>query len=109
MGKKAETTYYDNFFWVLGGIPHPGNNDFEYYIIPSGIMAKNIREVHVMWLNSPGKKGQAHNPNDLRAVLLPPQKNINGWGISDYLNRWDLIEEKLITKNLFNHSNPLNS
>jgi hypothetical protein len=51
VGAKAERCYGDNFFWVLGGIPAPNSSDkFEYFIIPSAVMAKNIAEAHQQWI-----------------------------------------------------------
>ena len=58
-------------------------------------MAKNVSEAHQLWLRTPGKKGQPHNDNSVRAVYLPPKKSITGWSIKRYLNRWDLVEQKL--------------
>ena len=96
VGLKAERDFGSKFFWVLGGIPLPGTTyDVQYYIIPSKVMAKNVYEVHQQWLNTPGKKGQPHKDNSVRAVYLPPRKSITGWSIKRYLNRWDLIEKKL--------------
>jgi hypothetical protein len=96
VGLKAQKDFGENFFWVLGGIPLPKSKaEFEYYIIPSQDMAKNVLEAHQMWLSVPGKKGQSHNENTIRTVHLPPRKSISGWDVSPYLNRWDLIEDKL--------------
>jgi hypothetical protein len=96
VGRKAEIDYGEAFFWVLGGIPAPGSSlDFEYYIIPASEMAKHISEEHNLWLNSLGKKGQSHNDSKVRIVTLPPSKSSSGWDISEYRQRWELIEEKL--------------
>lgn len=96
VGRKAEKFFSENFFWVLGGIPLPGSDKaFEYYIIPSKIMSAQIKEGHAGWLIAPGKHGQQHNDNNVRMVYLPPHNSGNSWDISEYLNRWDLIEEKL--------------
>lgn len=96
VGRKAEKDFGENFFWVLGGIPLPKSTaSFEYYIIPSHDMANNILQGHHMWLEAPGKKGQSHNDNAIRIVHIPPHKSNNGWDISEYRNRWDLIESKL--------------
>lgn len=96
VGMKSERHFGDNFFWVLGGIPHPGSHEpFEYYIIPSREMSNNITENHQIWLSNLGKKGQAHNDSQVRAVILPPRTSFNGWDISQYRDRWDLIEQKL--------------
>jgi len=96
VGLKSEKSFGKNFFWVLAGIPHPHQNkEFEYYIIPSAIMAKNIVEAHQLWLSTPGKKGQKHNETSVRAVAIPPKKSYGGWDISRYKNKWSLIEKKL--------------
>lgn len=96
IGKKAEKHTGDNFFWVLGGIPTPGSDKcFEYYIIPSEIMAENTRRTHQLWRDTPGQKGQAHNDTDVRMVMIPPYTSPYGWDISAYLNKWELIEAKL--------------
>jgi hypothetical protein len=96
VGLKAEIDYGENFFWVLSGIPEPTQDEaFAYYIIPSKEMAKNIREVYELWVRTPGQK-RPHDPeNKIRTAPIPPHKEINGWDISQYLNRWDLIKEKL--------------
>ena len=96
--RKAERDYGKKFFWVLGGIPTPGSDTaFEYYIIPSGEMAKNVAEAHRRWLSSLGKKGRPHKDSDVRTVHLPPGKSFSGWDIKEYRDRWDLIEDKLKT------------
>ncbi|HHX08848.1 MAG TPA: aspartate ammonia-lyase [Chloroflexi bacterium] len=96
VGVKAEKFFGDNFFWVLGGIPLPeSDRNFEYYIIPSRVMAENVKQRHSDWLKRPGRRGQPHNDNPVRGLLLPPRKSPYHWDISPYLNRWDLIEEKL--------------
>jgi hypothetical protein len=94
VGVKAEKNFGENFFWVLGGIPKPDSQlPFVYYIIPSSVMAREISKNHHAWLQSLGKKGQKHNDNNIRIVTLPPYKTV--WDISEYENRWDLIDQKL--------------
>ena len=93
VSQKAEINYGYNFFWVLGGIPQPdSDDDFEYYVIPSRIMAKNTKECHKLWLKTLGRKALSHKDNPMRGVHLPPSENLNGWSIKKYKNRWDLIE-----------------
>ncbi len=97
VGMKAEKSFGENFFWVLGGIPEPNSNrsEFLYYIIPASEMALNIKKSHNLWLKTPGKKGQSHNDSKIRIVNLPPTKSINGWDVSIYKERWNLIEDRL--------------
>ena len=94
--KKLKKNFGENFFWVLAGIPEPGSkHEFEYYIIPASVMSKNVYEKHQQWLKTPGQKGQPHNDNKVRMVLIPPRQSELFWDISEFRNRWDLIEEKL--------------
>ena len=97
VGMKAEKYYGSNFFWVLGGIPEPHQTEPpRYYIIPNEVMAKNVSEGYKQWVETPGAKGQQRSKeNTIRAVSIPPRKNLNGWDISEFENRWDLIEAKL--------------
>lgn len=96
VGVKAEKNYGKTFFWVLAGIPLPNSkDDFVFYIVPSKDMAKNVMEQHKIWLATPGKKGQAHNETSMRTIKLPPKKNLNGWNLEKYKNKWELIESLL--------------
>jgi len=96
VGMKAQRDFGPSFFWILAGIPSPGSDvPFEYYIIPCKDMAHNVSKAHHLWLETPGAKGQAHKDSKVRTVHLPPHKSLIGWDISQYLNRWDLIEEKM--------------
>jgi len=99
VGMKAHRDFGPSFFWILAGIPSPeSNRSFEYYVIPSADMAFNVSKGHDLWLKTPGVKGQAHRDSKVRTVHLPPYKSISGWNISRYLNKWELIEEKMRTK-----------
>ena len=96
VGLKAEKDFGENFFWVLGGIPEPNSKlNFVYYIIPSSVMATETSKAHQAWLETPGKKGQEHNDSKFRVVTLPPYTSITGLNVSEYQDRWDLIEQKL--------------
>lgn len=98
VGQKAEKDYGPNFFWVVAGIPtmETAIQEFSYYIIPSVVMAKNVKELHNLWYHTPGKKGQPHAETTLRTVMLPPGEE-HGWSLKPYLNNWKLIDEKLRT------------
>jgi len=96
VGVKATRFYDESFFWILGGIPLVGSDrPFEYYIIPSRDMAKHVSKAHELWLAAPGKNGEPHKDNTVRTVHLPPHKSFSGWDISEYLNRWDIIDNQL--------------
>ncbi len=61
-------------FFIAGELCRRGysavvtHRPFEYYIIPSEVMAKNVSEAHGLWLSTPGKKGQSHKDNSVRTV-----------------------------------------
>jgi len=95
VGLKAEKNYGDNFIWVLGGIPH-ANQDrpFEYYIIPSPVLAKHVSEDAARWLSEAGKNGHVRKNSSVRAIYLPPYKQYD-WSIEQYRDRWDIIEKLL--------------
>lgn len=96
VGMKAMQPFGESFFWILGGIPHPGSDRaFEYYIIPSVDMAHHVSHAHDLWLKTPGKNGRVHQESKIRTVHLPPFVSYSGWDISPYKNRWDFIETKL--------------
>ncbi len=99
VGKKAEIDYGKNFIWVLAGIPTSKSKDsFEYYIIPSPDVAKNVKEGHGKWLATPGKNNQQHNETTMRIIDLSPKASNAGWNVAQYKNRWDSIEKLLIDR-----------
>jgi hypothetical protein len=98
VGRKAEKSFGDSFFWVLGGIPKPDQKaEFEYYIIPADIMAARVKAEFKHWVESPGKK-KPHDPeNTFRCIMMPPVKDARLDWTKEYKNRWDLIEKKLLS------------
>lgn len=96
VGTKASRDIGPSFFWILAGIPSAeSSRPFEYYIIPSYDMSRNVLEAHELWLRTPGATGQAHKDSKVRIVHLPPRRSLCGWDISSYLNNWSFIESKL--------------
>jgi len=96
---KSQNDLGPNFFWVLAGIPEPDlAAPFEYYIVPSAEMARNMKECFKLWVTTPGAKGQQRNAeNTVRAVLLPPRQQQNGWSLEPFRSRWDLIIKAVAT------------
>jgi len=96
LGAKAEKNPGDKFFWVLAGIPEPGSKaEFEYFIIPAAEMAKNVAEYHQNWLTTPGKAGQPHKDNTVRAVAVGPGGPSYFWSVEPFKNQWQLLEQEL--------------
>ena len=102
VGTKAEKNYGKKFIWVLAGIPTANmSEDFEYYIIPSNVMSKNISLAHLQWLDDSNKisernpRANTRNQNNVRTASIPPNASYSGWRIDKYKNRWDIIEKLL--------------
>lgn len=93
VGLKAERNFGPNFVWVLAGIPHvDSDKPFEFYIISSSEMSKNVKEAHSKWLVDKASR----RDSKVRTVTLPPRANYIGWDISSYKNNWQLIEGLLM-------------
>ena len=78
--KKSEELVGDNiiyFFVTLNELDPP-----EYHIIPSNMLAEIVKQSYQEWLNTPGKKIQAHNDTNIRNFT--DYDNL-------YLNRWDFL------------------
>jgi len=78
---KNEKIEGDNIVYVFVKL-----NELEmpqYHIVPSKIVAEYVRESHQKWLDTPGKKGQAHNDNSMRKFADEDMK---------YLSKWDVLQ-----------------
>lgn len=96
VGFKAEKNSGDNFIWVLAGIPKANSNDvFEYFVIPSPVVSKNVSKAHQLWLSEAGKNGRVRQDSNVRTIHLPPNASYSDWRIDEYKNRWDIIEALL--------------
>ena len=78
--KKNEQLIDDNVFYVF--VSMKNLEAPEYHIVPSDVVAAQISQTHIKWLNEKGKNGQKHKDNSIRNFEDPDDK---------YLNRWDLL------------------
>jgi hypothetical protein len=60
------------------------------HVIPSSVVAEALRVDHQVWLETPGKLGQAHQPTKLRR-LRPKMRGQDGDWMQTYLENWDLL------------------
>ena len=81
LNEKAETYYADNLFYVFVILKGQQERP-DFFIVPSVIVARKIREGHQEWLRTPGRGGRPHRDNTIRT-----------WRDSDgeYLERWELL------------------
>lgn len=66
------------------------------YVVPSAVVAKVLSDSHQHWLNTPGKKGQAHNPTPMRRFKPDYGREAlsgyaAGW-LEPYREAWDLLK-----------------
>jgi hypothetical protein len=96
VGRKAETDFGPNFFWILGGIPLSNSaGNFEYFIIPSSEMARHVREYHFQWLGGVGKNGRVRRDSAVRIVGIGSKCYSYCWSAEPYRDRWDFITKQL--------------
>jgi hypothetical protein len=89
VGKKAENSYGENFFWVIVGLSGDEYQKDDFYIVPASAMSYNVRVLHDKWLRTPGKIGQQHKDNSIRNVHVG--KSRFDYDICQWKDRWDLI------------------
>lgn len=81
LNEKAENYFADNLFYVFVNL---NNNEKppEYFIVPSKIVSEQCESTHKEWLETPGKKGQAHNDSTMRKFTDDEKQ---------YHDRWDIL------------------
>lgn len=81
LNEKCETFFSDSHFYVFVGLGGPSERP-DYHIVPSKVVAKLVKRDHDKWLNTPGRKGQPHNPTPMRNFLDREDR---------YLEQWDFL------------------
>ena len=81
MNKKAESYYSDDLFYVFVNLCNL-NERPEFFIVPSKVAARYVKNGHIKWLETPGRRGQKHNDTTMRTFSDKDEK---------YLERWDLL------------------
>lgn len=77
LSSKNENIYEKNIFYVFVSLNELDNP--EYHIVPSNIVAKEIKQSHSEWLNTLGRKGQKHKDNPIRKFNDFNDKYLNNW------------------------------
>lgn len=60
------------------------------YVLPSSVVAEAIATDNAIWLATPGRNGQDHNPTKLRRLTNVMKGKEPGW-LEEYKENWDLI------------------
>lgn len=78
--QKLETAHADGLFYVFVTLRQPGDQP-EYYVVPSKVVADEIRENHRRWLATPGRRGQRRRDTTMRTFAA----------YAGYRDKWDLL------------------
>lgn len=79
MNKKHEVPIENLFFVFVNIVSHDNQ---EYFIISSIELAKLLKDGYDRWLETPNRKGEKHNPTDMREF-----NDLKGL----YLDKWELL------------------
>ena len=96
LSPKDETDKKTEFYYAFVTLKE-NKEPRDYYIVPSDIVSKSVREAHENWLKTPGKTGQKHNDNSIRLFRSKPSKYCPKWFkqelIDSYKNNIHALEE----------------
>lgn len=100
MGQKHEEIVSQHLFYCFVDLEEEATLPI-IYVIPSAIVAAVLKEAHQLWLDTPGRNGQAHNDTKMRR-LLPDylrgrelaadvsQRLGSGW-MEQYRENWSIL------------------
>lgn len=63
------------------------------HVIPEAISAEVVSKDHQIWLDTPGRQGQAHNASPMRRIKPKSSGQENGW-MDKYLENWSQITDR---------------
>jgi len=90
MSEKHETqTEEDLYFCFVNFEPSSPT----VHVIPAAVVAEIIKKDHQIWLGTPGKQGQAHNPSQMRRIKPKSSGQEEGW-MDEYLENWSQITDR---------------
>jgi hypothetical protein len=81
LNEKAEEYFGDSLFYVFVDLKGETQRP-DFFIVPSKIVAKYVRQSHIEWLNTPGRGGRKRNDSQMRRFRDPA---------GQYLEKWELL------------------
>jgi hypothetical protein len=93
MSKKHETTIAPNLLYCFVNISKD-TSVFKFYILPSKVVAKYVKEEHALWLDAKKTEGKAVKETDMRIFRVGTQTEkypIATPCAEQYENKWDLL------------------
>jgi hypothetical protein len=86
---QHETIIASNLFYIFVSIAKEANS-FRFFIVPSGVVAKYVKEQHEYWLTTRSNEGSGENKvRRFRIGLDEGGYAISTPLVKDYENRWD--------------------
>ena len=79
--KKGENYYADNLFYVFCNL-RDGNVRPAFFIVPSKVVAKQIKQNHIGWMKRPNRAGGKHKDTPMRKFFDSEEL---------YLEKWDIL------------------
>lgn len=86
LNQKIETAYSDKFYYVFVVLYKDDTKKPDFMIIQSKEIAAYISNGHRQWLDTPGKKGQSHNDNNMRIF------DAKDGAFKECWNNWSIFE-----------------
>jgi hypothetical protein len=62
------------------------------HVIPAAVVAEVVSKDHQIWLDTPGRQGQAHSSSPMRRIKPKSSGQEEGW-MEKYLENWSQITE----------------
>lgn len=90
MSEKHESVTDPDIFYCF--VDFTGINP-TVHVIPSKVVADVLRKDHEVWLDTPGKQGQPHNPTAFRRLRPGCLGQEPAW-MDRYLENWELIARR---------------
>ena len=85
LSPKDEIEKNTEYFYAFVTLKENKSN-WDYYIVPSKIVARSVREATELWLKTPGMKGQKHNDSTVRLFRSKPSKWCPKWFNQDLVD-----------------------
>lgn len=84
LGEKHESQLDEDLFYCFV--------DFEpqsptVHVIPAKVVAETLKIDHQIWLDTPGRNGQSHNPTAFRRLRPNSNGKDSGW-MDEFLENW---------------------
>ena len=92
MKSKHEDIADEDMFYCFVSLD---NVNSQVFVIPANQVAKAVRTAHKIWLDAPGKQGQAHNDSVMRWITSDYPYEVpgfkSGW-MEKYKENWSQLE-----------------